>query len=70
MRYLEQQQPSCGHEGAARGQANALMPLGAPMGERIIPCNCPVLAFGFYEESKPLLKLLDGVSVICGQMQT
>ena len=40
------------------------------MGKQIIPSNCPVLDFGLYEKSKPLLELLHGVSVICGQMQT
>lgn len=60
----------CGHEGAAQGQTNILMPLVASMGNRIIPGNDLSLGFGLYKESEPLFKLLGGVSVICSQMQT
>lgn len=46
------------------------MPLVASVGNRTILSNYLTLNFGFYEKNKPLLKLLDGVSVICSQMQT
>lgn len=46
------------------------MPLVASVGNRTIPSNYLTLNFGFYEKNKPLLKLLDGVSVICSQVQT